>query len=71
MEKARLINKNPNDYIKWFRTYIEVVNKWGLILEKLYNIDELEAGLKFTQKSYIINPEEKKNTRILIDINRE
>ncbi len=47
MEKARLINKNSNDYIKQFRTFIEVVNKWGLISEDIYNIDESEAGLEF------------------------
>ncbi len=71
MEKARLINKDLNNYIKWFRTYIEIVNKWGLIPEDIYNIDESGAGLGLTQQSYIINPEEEKDTRVLININRE
>ncbi len=47
MEKIRLINKNPDDYIKWFRIYIEIVNKQRLILKDIYNMDESEAGLKF------------------------
>ena len=71
MEKARLINEDPNDYIKWFRVFIEVVNKWGLIPEDIYNIDELKAGLRFIQQSYIISPEEKKDARVLINTNRE
>ncbi len=48
MEKTHFINKNPDDYIKWFRAYIGIVNKWGLILEDIYNINELRAGLRFT-----------------------
>jgi hypothetical protein len=27
MEKARLINKDPDDYIKWFRIFIETIIK--------------------------------------------
>ncbi len=27
MEKARLINEDLNDYIKWFRVFIKIVNK--------------------------------------------
>jgi hypothetical protein len=45
MEKDRLINENANDYIKWFRAFIEIVNKWGILLEDTYNIDESGAGL--------------------------
>ena len=71
MEKARLINKNSDDYIKWFRAFIKIVNKWGLIPENIYNIDESGAGLGFTQQSYIIGPEEEKDIRILINTNRE
>ncbi len=71
MEKARLINKNSNDYIKWFRVYIEIINKWGLISENIYNMDESGVGLGFIQQFYIIGPKEKKDTRILININRE
>ena len=47
MEKARLINEDLNDYIKWFRVFIKIVNKQGLILKDIYNIDESEAGLGF------------------------
>ncbi len=47
MEKDYFFNKNPDDYIKWFRAFIEIINKWGIILEDIYNIDELEVGLKF------------------------
>ncbi len=48
MEKDRLLNKNPDDYIKWFRTFIEIINKWDIIPEDIYNINESEAGLEFT-----------------------
>ncbi len=34
-------------------------------------MDESEAGLELTQQSYIISPEEEKDTRTLININRE
>ncbi len=71
MKKARLINEDPDDYIKWFRAFIKIVNKWGLSPENIYNINESGAGLGFIQQSYIIDPEEKKNTRILINTNRE
>ncbi len=47
MEKDRLFNKDSDDYIKWFRVFIEIINKWGIILEDIYNIDELKAGLGF------------------------
>ena len=46
MEKDRLLNEDFDDYIKQFRTFIEIINKWGIILEDIYNIDELGAGLK-------------------------
>ena len=46
MEKDRLINENTDDYIKWFRAFIEIVNKWGILSEDTYNMDESEAGLK-------------------------
>jgi hypothetical protein len=34
-------------------------------------MNESGAGLGFTQKSYIIGPEEEKDARALIDANRE
>jgi hypothetical protein len=71
MEKARLVNEDPDDYIKWFRTFIEVIIKWGLFSEDMHNMDELGAGLGLIQKSYIIGPEEEKDARVLIDVNRE
>jgi hypothetical protein len=37
----------------------------------MHNMDESEAGLRLTQKSYIISPEEEKDTRASIDTNRE
>ncbi len=46
MEKARLINKDSDDYIKQFRVYIKIVNKQKFIPEDIYNMDESEAGLK-------------------------
>jgi hypothetical protein len=71
IEKARLINKDPDNYIKWFRTFIEIIIKWGLLPEDIYNMDESGAGLGFIQKSYIIGPEEEKDARVLMDVNRE
>jgi intergrase/recombinase len=71
MEKARLINEDPDNYIKWFRVFIEVINKWGLIPEDIHNMDDLGAGLRLTQQSYIIGLEEEKNARALMNANRE
>ncbi len=71
MKKARFINKDLDDYIKWFRVYIKIVNKWGFILEDIYNINESGVGLEFTQQFYIIGPEEEKDIRVLINTNRE
>jgi len=34
-------------------------------------MNELKAGLGFTQQSYIISPEKEKDTRVLMDVNRE
>jgi hypothetical protein len=34
-------------------------------------MDELGAGIRVTQKSYIIGPEEKRDARISFDKNRE
>ena len=45
MEKDRLLNEDLDDYIKWFRTFIEIINKWGIISEDIYNMDESGAGL--------------------------
>jgi hypothetical protein len=71
MEKDRLINEDADDYIKWFRAFIEIVNKWGILLEDTYNMDESGSGLGLIQKSYIISPEEEKDARIFADTNRE
>jgi hypothetical protein len=71
MEKARLINEDLDDYIKWFRTFIEIIIKWGFLPEDMHNMNELKAGLRFTQKSYIIGPEEEKDARVLMNANRE
>jgi DDE superfamily endonuclease len=71
MKKDRLINKNVDDYIKWFRAFIEIVNKWEILLEDIYNMDKLGTGLKLIQKSFIINPEEEKDARIFANINRK
>jgi hypothetical protein len=46
MEKDRFINKDADDYIKWFRVFIEIVNKWGILLEDTYNMDESGSGLE-------------------------
>ena len=71
MEKNRLLNKDSDDYIKWFRMFIEIINKWGIVSEDIYNIDESRAGLEFIQKSCIIGLNEEKDARILMDGNRE
>ena len=48
MEKNRVINKNPDNYIKWFRTFIEVVDKWGIVPEDIYNMDKSGADIGIT-----------------------
>ena len=48
MEKDRVVNEDPDNYIKWFRTFIGVVDKWGIVPEDIYNMDESGAGIGVT-----------------------
>jgi hypothetical protein len=70
-EKERLVNEDPDDYIKWFQKFKKTVDKWNILLEDTYNMDESEAGLGATQKSYIIGPAEEKDARVSTDKNRK
>jgi hypothetical protein len=47
-EKERFINKNLDDYIKWFQKFKEAVDKWNILLEDTYNMDKSETGLGIT-----------------------
>jgi hypothetical protein len=70
-EKDCLINKNSNEFIRWFQKFKETIDKWDILSENTYNIDKEGAGLGNTQKSYIIGPAEKKDARLLTEKNRE
>jgi hypothetical protein len=70
-EKDCFINKNPDEFIRWFQKFKETIDKWDILFEDTYNIDEEGAGLESTQKSYIIGPAEEKDARLSIEKNRE
>ena len=70
-EKDRLINKNPNEFIRQFQKFKETIDKWDILPKNTYNMNEKDTDLKNTQKSYIISPAEEKNARLSIKKNRK
>jgi hypothetical protein len=32
-EKNRFINKDPNEFIRWFQKFKETIDKWGIFFE--------------------------------------
>jgi hypothetical protein len=70
-DKDRFINKDPDEYIRWFQKFKKIVDKWDILSEDTHNIDKSETDLGAIQKSYIIGPAKEKNARVSIDKNRE
>ena len=70
-DKNRLVNEEPDDYIRWFQKVKETIDKWGILLEDTWNINETDTGLGSTQKSYIIGPAEEKDARLSTEKNRK
>jgi hypothetical protein len=70
-EKDRLINKDSDEFIRWFQKFKETIDKWGILSEDTYNMNKKSAGLGSTQKSYIIGPAEEKDARLSTEKNRE
>ena len=60
MDKQRIRAENPDEFIKWFRRFQNIRNKWGIIDPDIYNMDESGASIGVEQKSRIILPAEKK-----------
>ena len=52
--------ENPDDFIKWFRRFHEIRNKWGIIDSNTYNMDESGSAISMEQRSKIILPIEEK-----------
>jgi hypothetical protein len=46
-EKDRLVNKEFDDYIRWFQKVKEIIDKWGILFEDTHNMDEVGADLGF------------------------
>jgi hypothetical protein len=47
-EKDRLINKDLNEFIRWFQKFEKTIDKWDILPEDTYNIDKEGAGLGST-----------------------
>jgi hypothetical protein len=45
MERARVINENADNYIKWFRRVFVTILKWDIELADTWNMDELRVGI--------------------------
>jgi hypothetical protein len=39
-EKDRLVNKDSDEFIRWFQKVKETIDKWSILLEDTYNMDE-------------------------------
>ena len=71
MEKARVINENADDYIKWFRRVFATILKWDIELVDTWNMDE--SGVAMGQKYYtrVIVPAFEKDVISPTDKSRE
>jgi hypothetical protein len=39
-EKDRLVNEDPNEFIRWFQKVKKTIDKWSILPEDTYNMDE-------------------------------
>ena len=45
MDRRRINIKNLNNFIKQFRRFHEIRNKWGIIDQDIYNIDKSGSAI--------------------------
>jgi hypothetical protein len=70
INKQRVIAKNLNVYIRFFRLFKETRAEYGIYNVDIYNINESECGIGLKQASHII-PANKKKTFTKQDDKRE
>jgi hypothetical protein len=46
--------EDSDEFIKFFRRFINVKNEWGILDTDIYNIDELGLAIDLEQNSKII-----------------
>ena len=45
INRRRMNAENPDDFIKWFRRFHEIRNKWGIINSNIYNINKSGSAI--------------------------
>jgi hypothetical protein len=54
INRRRMNAEDSDEFIKFFRRFINVKNEWGILDTDIYNIDELGLAIDLEQNSKII-----------------